>query len=247
VQELRQELEDAGLPCRAVRGGGPSLHPQYAASSRARMEAALRYAAQLGAPVLNTTIGMPGAPPGARGTFVGDPVSHGASRQARAEDFERVAQDLAAVAPLAEDLGVNISIEVHQHCLVDNRWSGLHLIHLVDRSSVGLNPDLGNIYWNYDVPEETSEQAIVALAPYAKYWHCKNLLRVHIPENQHAIFLQVPLPDGEIDYRFALTAMRDAGYDGDLALEGLRLGDQWWGDGRSVAYVKELLAELTSR
>ena len=65
---------------------------------------------------------------------------------------------------------------------------------MVDRDNVSINPDLGNIYWLYDVPEETSESAIVALAPISgTYWHCKNLTRIHIPENRHSIFLQVPL------------------------------------------------------
>ena len=48
------------------------------------------------------------------------------------------------------------------------------------------------------------EQAIVALAPYSRYWHCKNLYRVHVPETERAYFIGVPLPDGDIDYHFAI-------------------------------------------
>ena len=244
VRDLRKSLEDAGLPCRAIRGGGLNLHPRTTRGSRDRMERALRYTAWIGAPILNTTIGMPHPHPGGPGTLVGEPTAQGSSREAREEDFERAAQGLRAVAPLAADLGVTISIEIHQHCLADNSWSGLHLMDLVDHPAVGLNPDLGNIYWNYDVPEESSEAAISAMAPRAKYWHCKNLRRVYFPEIKKAVFLQAPLPDGEIDYRFALTALLRAGYQGDIAVEGIRLGDQFLGDGRSVAYVRDLLKEL---
>ena len=56
--------------------------------------------------------------------------------------------------------------------------------------------------------------------------------------------MQAPLPDGEIDYRFAIAALLDADYDGYLAIEGVRYGDGFHQDGRSVAYVKSVLAEL---
>ena len=39
--------------------------------------------------------------------------------------------------------------------------------------------------------------------------------------------------------------MLDAGYSGYLAIEGMRLGDQFHGDGKSVAYVKSVVAELS--
>ena len=118
---------------------------------------------------------------------------------------------------------------------------------MVDRDNVSINPDLGNIYWLYDVPEETSESAIVALAPISgTYWHCKNLTRIHIPENRHSIFLQVPLRQGDIDYRFALAAMIDAGFDGTFALEGVRLGDPYEADGGSLAYIRKVAEELSS-
>ena len=55
--------------------------------------------------------------------------------------------------------------------------------------------------------------------------------------------MRVPLPDGDIDYRFAVNAMQDAGYDGYLAIEGAVLGDQLHADRRSVEYVQGILAE----
>jgi sugar phosphate isomerase/epimerase len=109
---------------------------------------------------------------------------------------------------------------------------------------VGANPDLGNIFWQYEQPEETSEAAIVALAPRARYWHCKNLVRTHIPELRRAFYTRVPLGEGEIDYRFAIAAMVDAGYRGYLAVEGAREGDQLTLDGRSAAYARSILADL---
>jgi sugar phosphate isomerase/epimerase len=148
---------------------------------------------------------------------------------------------LRTYGQMATDAGVRISIEVHQGSIADNSWATLHLLDLVGMDSVGANPDLGNIYWQYEQPEETAEAAIVALAPRAVYWHCKNLRRVHIPDLHRAIFQRVPLADGDLDYRFAVSAMLDAGYQGYLAIEGVQYGDQLTQDRRSLDYVKELL------
>jgi sugar phosphate isomerase/epimerase len=243
IKALHHELEDHGVPCVCVRGGGGLANPRSAAGNRQRLEEAITFAAQIGCNLVNTTVGTPtlGTVPG---SFVGEPVSQGSSRDAHESDYQVTAHGFREVAHRAADLGITISIEVHQHSIVDNSWSALHLLELIDQPNVGINPDLGNILWTYDVPEETSERAIVALAPKAKYWHCKNMRRVHIPENNHTIFLRVPLPDGDIDYRFAISAMVDAGYTGYLALEGANQGDQLTADGRAMGYVKQILADL---
>ncbi len=245
IKTLRAELEDAGTPCVAIRGGGGAAHPRVAAANKKRLENAVHFAAQIGAGVVNSTVTTPPAFPDNKGTFKGENVSQGASRTAREEDYERTAKAITDVAKIAAELGVEISIEIHQNSIVDNSWSALHLMELIDQPNVGLNPDLGNIYWTYHIPEESCEDAIVALAPHANYWHCKSLSRVDIPELERSIFLQVPLPDGEIDYRFAISAMLAADYKGYIAIEGMRLGDQFHNDAKTVAYVKSLLAELS--
>ena len=248
VRELRRELEGEGVPCAAVRGGGGFAHPRVAVQNRRRVEEAIRVASWIGSNLLNMTVGTPARDPQGPGAGgVGERVAQGSSRLATEADFEITARHLRAVATLAADLGVEISIELHQHSIADNSWSCLHLLGLVDRPNVGVNPDLGNLYWNYEVPEETNEACIAALAPKAKYWHCKQLQRVHVPEVQKAYFLKVPLPDGDIDYRFAISAMVDAGYRGFLAIEGCREGDQIHRDGRSVAYCRQILEEVGSR
>lgn len=243
TENLKKELEDAGLKCAAIRGGGGLNHPRTAFANRKQLLDAVQYAAQIGSSIVNTTVITPPTSRDEPGWGWGHSVSQGASLTASAEDFERNATGLREIATSAADLGVEISIEVHQNSSVDNGWSALHLLKLIDHPNVGINPDLGNIYWTYDVPEESCEDAILALAPHAKYWHCKNLLRIHLPEIERSIFQRVPLPDGDIDYRFAISAMLAAGFDGYLAVEGLRLGDQWHGDAESVAYVKGLLEE----
>ncbi len=245
TRELRQELEDHGVPAVCVRGGGGFAHPRQVANSRRSWEAAIKTAALIGARVVNSAIGSP-APhrgqAGARG--VGDRTKQVSSRLSTHAHFEMTAKHLRELGAIAADHGIDLSIELHQDSIADNSWSVLHLLDLIDRPNVGVNPDLGNLYWNYDEPEETCEEAIVALAPRAKYWHCKQLHRVHVPELERAYFLKVPLPDGEIDYRFAISAMVEAGYQGYLAVEGCREGDQTYRDGLSVAYCRSILRDL---
>lgn len=245
IRELGKELDAAGVPCAAVRGGGGFTRPFVADRSRAAVTGAVKMASWIGSNLINMTVTMPsGHPSGLVGGGVGATTAPGASKTATAADYEVTANELRKLADFAADLGVDISIELHQHSIADTSWSCLHLLNLIDRPNVGINPDLGNLYWHYETPEETLEHAIVALAPKTRYWHCKQLQRVQIPDLEKSYFLLVPLPDGEIDYRFSIAAMLDAGYDGWLSIEGFRYGDQIRGDSRSVAYCKELIAEL---
>jgi len=247
AHDLALELADAGLDIGAVRGGGALAHPLVGERSRQRLENAIRFAGWAGASIVNTAMVSP--PTHADGPGAGrqgEQVSQGASRIASEQDFVATAQHLREAGSLAADLGVKISIEVHQGSIADNSTATLHLLDLVDMANVGANPDLGNIYWQYEQPEETSEAAILALAPRAVYWHCKNLRKLHLPELHRSFFTRVPLPDGDIDYRFAISAMLDADYQGYLAIEGAREGDQLSLDRRGVEYVQALLSEAVS-
>ena len=244
VANLRSELEGAGVPCVAIRGGGGAAHPRVAAANKRSMINAVEFAAKIGAGVVNSTVTTPPRDPNGKGTYRGESVSQGSSRLATNADYERTAGAVSEVAGVAAGLGVELSIEIHQNSIADNSWSALHLLELIDAPNVGINPDLGNIYWTYDIPEESCEDAIAALASHVNYWHCKSLYRVHLPDQELAIYVQVPLPDGEIDYRFAISALVEANYTGYCAIEGVRYGDQFLQDGRSVAYVKSVLADL---
>ena len=244
VKDLKKRLDDEGTPCVAIRAGGALCYPQTAAHNRKRLEKSVEIAAWLGADIVNTALSGP--PPNRMQDTgpSGAPESHGSSQMASEEDYIRTANALREVGAMAGDNGIDITVEVHQHSIADNSWSTLHLLDLADSPFVHANPDLGNVLWNYDVPEESMEQCISALASHSKYWHCKALNRVHVPEINHSYYIRVPLPDGDIDYRFAISAMAEAGYDGYLAIEGANTGDQIYKDRRSVNYVRGILSEL---
>lgn len=244
VMELKKELDAAGTPCIAIRAGGALNIPKVAAHNRKRLEKSVEIASWMGVGIVNSALSSPAINKISDTGPSGEPVSHGSSQMATEEDYIRTAKVLHEVGEMAGDNGVNITIEIHQHSIADNSWSTLHLIELADSPFVHINPDLGNVLWTYEEPEESSEQCISAVAAQSKYWHCKSLQRVHIPEIEHSYYLRVPLPDGDIDYRFAINSMVEAGYDGYLALEGANTGDQLHKDQRSFNYVKGILAEL---
>jgi sugar phosphate isomerase/epimerase len=245
ARDLALELADAGLDIGAVRGGGALAHPLSGERARQRLELAIRYASWTGASIVNTAMVSPPTHPNGPGAGrQGELVSQGASRIASEQDFVATAQRLRTAGQLAADLNVKISIEVHQGSIADNSTATLHLLDLVGMDSVGANPDLGNIYWQYEHPEETAEAAILALAPRSVYWHCKNLRKLHVPELHRSFFQRVPLPDGDIDYRFAVSAMLDADYQGYLAIEGAREGDQLSLDRRGAEYAQALMSDI---
>ena len=242
--DLGKRLRDGGVPCVAISSSGSMSDPKNGAAYRRGWENGIKMAALIGAGIVNGRMTGGVSNPKGKGAGKGETVSQGGSRDATEYDFVVNAKALRELGDMAADNGVTLAVEVHQHGIVDNSWSALHLMEMVNHPNVGINPDLGNIYWCYDEPEETNEAAVMAMAPKTVYWHCKNLRRIHVPQLEQAYFIYTPLPDGDLDYRFAISAMVAAGYKGYLAVEGMRQGDQITNDGRGVEYVRAILKEL---
>jgi len=244
VKELQKRLEDSGAPCVAIRAGGVLSTPVVGEQNRDRLFKSIEIAGWLGIEIVNSALSGPSRNKTLGDNTPGKPVQQGSSQLASYQDFERTASILHEAGERAGSAGLEVTVEVHQHSIADTSTSTLKLLEMANSDHVFANPDLGNILWHYDEPEESSEDAIVALAPHSKYWHCKSLQRVHVPELDRAYFIRVPIPDGDIDYRFAINAMIDAGYEGYFALEGTNTGDHISKDARSVQYVRKIVAEI---
>jgi len=244
VKELKKILDDGGAPCVAIRAGGVLSTPMEGQKNFEKLVKSVQIAEWLGVDVVNTALSGPSRNRVLGENTPGKPIQQGSSQLASYGDFERTAECLRNAGHVAGESGAIVTVEVHQHSIADNSKSTIDLLNMVDSDHVYANPDLGNILWHYDEPEESCEDAILALASRSRYWHCKSLQRVHVPELDRSFFIRVPLPDGDIDYRFAINTMLDAGYDGYLALEGTNTGDHLSKDNRSVEYVRNILAEL---
>lgn len=248
-RDFAARLSDHGLKVGAIRAGGTLTEARNGPSNRQKFMQAVEYGSEVGAEVVGGALSAParypGHPPGSiPGSVSGWPRSQDSSRDANLWVYESLAAFYQSVCDAAQGHGINITVEIHQNSAVDNSWSGVYLHQLVQRANFGMNPDLGNIVWNYDVPEEDYDAAMDALAPISNYWHCKNMHRVYHPENQRSVFIRTPLMEGEIDYRYAISAMANAGYSGYMAIEGTQLGDQWHKDGSSLEYARSIWAEF---
>jgi sugar phosphate isomerase/epimerase len=247
IKGFAKRLSDAGIPAVAIRSGGSLTAAMNYADNKVKLARMIDVAGMIGVEIVNGALSAPPRRPDAQENSPGWPKSQDASRDAMIYDYEKLSDELREAADLGAPRGVTVSVEVHQNSLVDNSWSGKLVHKLVDRENFGLNPDLGNIVWTYDEMEETTEHAIRELAPISVYWHCKNLHRINHPENKRTVFLRVPLPDGEVDYRYAITAMVEAGYKGYLAIEGAWAGDQFYQDKKSVDYCESVLDDIGAR
>lgn len=251
VKDFASRLGDFGLDVGCVRAGGTLHDAKNGPRNRERLNEAIKYSGWTGAEVVNGAMSAPARHPGhpagsAPGSQSGWSVSQDASRDSLLHVYDELAGVFQGACARAADVNTSIAVEVHQNSPVDNSWSALLLHEKVDRKNFGINPDIGNVLWTYDVPEEDFDDAISKIAPVAKYWHCKNLHRIYHPENSRSVFIRVPLPDGEIDYRFAISAMHAAGYSGYMTIEGAWAGDQWAQDSKSIDYAKAIWADLES-
>ncbi|NQW17148.1 MAG: sugar phosphate isomerase/epimerase [Chloroflexi bacterium] len=247
IKAFAKRLSDAGMPAVAIRAGGSLTAAELYSENKSRLARMIDVAGMIGVGIVNGALSAPQRHPTHPEFSPGHPKSQDASRDAMIYDYERLADELREATDRGAPRGVTISVEVHQNSLVDNSWSAKLVHKLVDRENFGINPDLGNIIWTYDEMEETTEQAIKELAPISVYWHCKNMHRINHPENNRTVFMRVPLSDGEVDYRFALTAMVEAGYKGFMAIEGASAGDQFYQDQKSVDYAESILEDIGAK
>ena len=254
AKEFAKKLNDNGVPLVAIRSGGLMIDPKSGQENYERIIRSFKFAEIFNSEVINGAISIPPKSPyldtgsGLISSQLvahnGLPFSQNSSRETTMPEYEMLAEKYISVSELASDYGLNISCEVHQNSPVDNSWSAKLIHKLVNKKNFGINPDLGNIVWNYDIPEESTEDAILELAPISNYWHCKNLTRVNHPENNRTVFLRETIMGGEIDYRFAVEAMFNSNYDGFMSIEGVFTGDQYYSDKMSLEYCKNLWKEL---
>jgi sugar phosphate isomerase/epimerase len=141
----------------------------------------------------------------------------------------------------AESVGVDISLEMYEDTYLGTAADAVRLVEEIASPAVGLNPDLGNLVRRQG-PVEHWLDIIRATAPYTRYWHVKNILRLEDPASGTVFTAPAPLPSGVIDYRTALGVVLDAGFSGGFCVEN------YGGDGLAVSaanrdYLLSLLPE----
>ena len=113
---------------------------------------------------------------------------------------------------------IALSIELHDDGLTDRSDHVMRLHRLIDRPNVGVNPDLQN---GFRVPYATESwrTAIENMATATNFWHVKSCTRRYVPSTGRYESGRASLRDGDIDHRWSLTKLVEAGFDGWISVE----------------------------
>jgi sugar phosphate isomerase/epimerase len=190
-----------------------------------RLTHSVEVAETLEAEIINLSLSMPTLPSPDRPPLLGRDVPQ--------TEYQRSAELVTDLARRASQVGVKISLELHDDGLLDSAELCLQFMNLIGAPNVGVNPDLGNICRAGPMPDW--EGTLKLLAPRTNCWHVKNYR-----DGKGA-----PLWDGDIDYDRAFAIMKESAYKGWVSIEG------YYGGGmdlqrRCLAYLKPLVARSTS-
>jgi sugar phosphate isomerase/epimerase len=169
--------------------------------------------------------------------------SEAAGETATDADYEKSAAVIKEAAREAATAGIEISVELHHCGITDTSARLIRLLDMIDEPNVGANPDLGNLLWGREIPEEPWQQAIENLAGRVNLWHVKNIQLVHVPKIQESFWVHAGLGEGDIDYRWALGKLMEKGFDGWISIESAGPGDLLAFVDRGNKYLRELLDE----
>ena len=249
LAEFREEVAGFGLSIAAVKLGRTNLClPDERDRNLDRTLRAVEIAAVLDTEIVNASLtgGKAVSDPNQVLFMLGSARSAGSSRQASPEDYEQTAIRVQQIADAAAKKDKKLALEVHQGSIADNSKAMLRLLDMVGRPNVGINPDLANVLWAYNVPEETWAETIENTASRMIFWHIKNMRRVYLPELDRSVFIRTNVPDGEIDFRYAVEVAHAAGFAGYISVEGNMgtVGDDFHHSEISIRYLRSIIEGL---
>jgi sugar phosphate isomerase/epimerase len=163
----------------------------YRAVRREHTKRALRLAAELGAPSVQTEPGGPLAP--------------GLSWHAAAQVFY---DELMPCIDVAEKAGVMLLIEPEPGLLIERFEQYLEFAGRVDSPWLGLNFDIGHAFCVGELPE----QWIPRMAAHTKHYHLEDIA----PTREHKHLIP---GHGAIDFPAVLRAIAASGYEGWITVE----------------------------
>jgi sugar phosphate isomerase/epimerase len=133
----------------------------------------------------------------------------------------------------AEDAGVVMAVENHIDLLADEM---VELIETIDSPWLGVCYDTANNLRMFEDPVAVARK----LAPLARATHIKDITAQRGDPKTFAFWPSVPLGRGLIDVPAILGLLRDAGFDGLLALEIDYLSPLYFGDSEEAAIAESI-------
>jgi len=194
--EMKDILDQHGLKLSGLSAHCPLMRPEV---SVPYLEKAIRFAAVVGAPVVNTDEGI-------RPRWV-----------SMDEAFPIMKYTLTRVMMIAERYGIRVGIEPHQE--ITKRTEGLlRIATLVPSPLLGINYDTGNAFLAGEDPYEGLKAAGKLLV----HIHAKDISMEHA-ERERGKVTGTPVGcacgDGVIDWERVVRILKDAGFNGVLSVE----------------------------
>ena len=171
-----------------------------------------------------------------------DPLEFDRHGSAVATDaqWDAAVRGFQELGDLAKSLGFKFALETHNFYLHDLPAPARKLVDLIDRETVGVNLDFGNIVLH---PAGIGlEESVQTLASSVLMLHLKNAYL--IPQRKHHNWIGCGLEDGVINNRQLLRLAKAQGFAGPIVIEAPWPGDRERFAARDVAYLRSLLAEV---
>ena len=139
----------------------------------------------------------------------------------------------------AADAGLEVSLEMYEDTYIGTADGAVRFVEEVGLANVGINADIGNLV-RLHRPVEHWRSMMEKIAPYAKYWHVKNYIRMEDPATGAIMSHPVPMEMGIINYRVAIQLALAHGFRSAFLLE------HYGGDSLSVCaanrdYLRRIL------
>ncbi len=118
----------------------------------------------------------------------------------------------------AAEVGLELSLEMYEDTYLGTADSAVRFTSEVGLANVGINADLGNLV-RLHRPVEHWHAMMQKVAPYMKYWHVKNYIRMDDPASGVVMSHPIPLEIGVINYRTAIRMALEAGFNSAFLCE----------------------------
>lgn len=214
--EIKDILDRYGVKASGLSAHSPLMRPEV---SVPYLQKAIRFAAAIGAPVINTDEGI-------RPAWVDPDLA-----------WPVMTYTLRTVLRIAERYGVYVGIEPHQS--ISKTTEGLLRIgSLVDSPFLQFNYDTGNAYLGGEDPYE----GLRAVTGRLIHVHAKDITIQHADAERGKVTgtpVGCACGDGVIDWARVIRILREAGFSGVLSCE-CGTSDQ---AARSLAHLNALLAK----
>jgi len=153
--------------------------------------------------------------------------------------YQKAVSRIRELGKHAEQLGLEVSLEMYEDTYIGTADGTVKFLNDVDVPCVGANADIGNLV-RLHRPVEHWLSMIEKLAPYLKYWHVKNYMRVEDKAQNLIASYPTSMALGIINYRIAIQKAIDCGYKSAFLCE------HYGGDGLTVCamnrdYIRTLL------